>query len=188
VGGHPFDGSIFLVLDDKTPLYIYDTGITSALNDNPTSQEIRKPLDKLKTTAVIPANELDTHTIRVRNLMCSAMYQCFYSRYYPKVAYKNKVYQSEQKKDYHFYYLIDMLVMFHPALSNGHLLHHIIFSFEDVFSEEKERYFGLFMDFIWGTIASFAERVAYSIPAAVDCSDDDSPVVPKVRKAKIVCG
>ncbi len=116
------------------------------------------------------------------------MYQRFYSRYHPKAAYKNKVYRVAQKKDYHFSYLIDVQVMFHPALSSGRLLHRIIFSFEDVTREEKERHFGFLKDFIWGTITSLAERVAYSMLSThIDGgigSDDDSPLVPEVPQAK----
>ena len=50
--------------------------------------------------------------------------------------------------------------MFHPALSNGMLLQKVIYSFEDVTREEKEKHYTTLKNYIWKTIKELAERVA----------------------------
>lgn len=54
------DRSFFGVLDEKTPLNIYDPGFTVNLGENTTEDKPSNPLDNLKPTTVIPASELDT--------------------------------------------------------------------------------------------------------------------------------
>jgi hypothetical protein len=149
--------AFFGVLDEKAPLNIYDPGLTLNLGENTTAEQQSNPLDNLRPTSILPASELDTRTSKVRQLLKHAMYECFYKRYHPRQAYRNKVTRTAQRKDYHFSYLIDMQAMFHPALSNGRLLHRIIFSFQDATREEKERHYGLLTDYIWQTITSLAE-------------------------------
>jgi hypothetical protein len=51
--------------------------------------------------------------------------------------------------------------MFHPALSNGMLLQKVIYSFEDMTREEKEKHYTTLKNYIWKTIKELAERVAF---------------------------
>jgi hypothetical protein len=153
----------FGVLDDRTPLNIYDPAVTTVpLGEGKITNRKNNPLDKLVPTKVVPGNELDPRTIHVRKMLRSAMYQCFYKHYHPKEAYKGRIPQVAQKKDFHFLYLFDMQAMFHPALSNGNLLQKIIHSFEDATREEKERHLTMVKGFIWQTIQGLAERVAFN--------------------------
>jgi hypothetical protein len=152
----------FGVLDDRTPLNIYDPAVTVPLGEGNSTNKKNNPLDKLVPTKVVPGNELDLRTIRVRKMLRSAMYQRFYKRYHPKEAYKGRIPRVAQKKDFHFSYLFDMQAMFHPALSNGNLLQKIIYSFEDATREEKQHHLTMVKGFIWQTIQGLAERVAFN--------------------------
>ncbi len=71
------DRSFFGVLDEKTPLNIYDPGFTVNLGENTTEDKPSNPLDNLKPTTVLPASELNTWTSKVRKLLYSAMYEHF---------------------------------------------------------------------------------------------------------------
>jgi len=51
--------------------------------------------------------------------------------------------------------------MFHLALSNGMLLQKVIYSFEDMTREEKEKHYTTLKNYIWKTIKELAERVAF---------------------------
>jgi hypothetical protein len=139
----------FGVLDDRTPLNISDPAVTVPLGEGNSTNKKNNPLDKLVPTKVVPGNELDPRTIRVRKMLWSTMYQRFYKHYHPKEAYKGRNPRVAQKKDFYFLYLFDMQAMFHPALSNGNPLQKIIHSFEDATRKEKERHLTMVKGFIW---------------------------------------
>jgi hypothetical protein len=63
----------FGVLDEKTPLNIYDPGQLPALGDI-VATENNNPLDQLQPTSVKPGNELDPRTIRVRKMLRAHRY------------------------------------------------------------------------------------------------------------------
>jgi hypothetical protein len=90
-----------------------------------------------------------------------AMLKRFYNRYHPKLAYKHKGSRVGQKKDFVFSYLIDIQAMFHLALSNGRLLQRIIFPFDDVTREEKEKHNNVVKGHLWEIITGFVERMAF---------------------------
>jgi hypothetical protein len=79
--------------------------------------------------------------------------------------------------------------MFHPALSNGRLLHRIIFSFEDATREEKERHYLVLKGFLWNTILGLAERVAFKLlnEEERNANEGEQPeiVVPQMKKQRI---
>jgi len=82
----------FGVLDEKSPLPIFDPTAVTALGEMADMPERVNPLDNLKPTFVKPAQDLDARTTTVRKKLRQAMAQRFYNRYHPKAAYKgNKV-------------------------------------------------------------------------------------------------
>lgn len=93
-------------------------------------------------------------------MLRTAKYDHFYKRYHPREACKGRIPRVAQRKDYHFSYLMDIQSMFHPALSNGHLLNRIIFSFDNATQEEKEKHFGLLKGFIWNTVLGLASGIS----------------------------
>jgi hypothetical protein len=133
--------AFFGVLHEKHPRPSYDPTATSTLGQPSDEPDTSNPLDNLKPTYIKNASELDPRTTSVRKILQKAMMQCFYNRYHPKAAYKQKVTCGGQKKDFIFSYLIDLQALFHPALSNGRLLYQIIFSFNDATREDKERHY-----------------------------------------------
>jgi hypothetical protein len=64
-----------------------------------------------------------------------------------------------------FSYLIDIQVVFHPALAlaNRLLLKHVIYSFEDMADEEKCRHFNTVYSYIWRTITRLVYQVAFQM-------------------------
>ena len=155
----------FGVLDERSTLNIYDPGLTVSLSDSAHSEANKgfNPIDRLKPTSVMAATELDPRAVKVRQLLRKAMLDRFYKRYHPRLAYRKKVSREAQKKDFHFSYLIDIQAMFHPALSDGKLLHKLVFSFDDCTVHEKEKHYKLLTDYLWRTIAALAERVAFQL-------------------------
>jgi hypothetical protein len=84
--------AFFGALDKKSPLNVYNPAakVTISERSNATSKG-NNHLDQLVPTSVIPGNELDPQTIRVRKMLCAAMYNCFFKRYHPKDAYKGRI-------------------------------------------------------------------------------------------------
>jgi hypothetical protein len=163
----------FGVLDEKSPLNVYDPATNVVING------------KTAATTTIPANELDSQTVRVRKMLRSAMYERFYKRYHPVEAYRGRIPLVAEKKNFHFSYLLDMQAMFHPAMSNGTLLKKIIFSFENVMQDSKERHYAVVKNYIWQTILSLAERVAFkAMEKQRGEKNSDSPVVIEVPTKK----
>jgi len=152
----------FGVLDEKSPLNLYDPAAPVVLSSSDRESTVTNHLDRLVPTGVIPGNELDPQTVRVRKMLRNAMYERFYKRYHPKDAYKKgKIPNVAEKNHFHFSYLLDMQAMFHPAISNGSLLEKIIYSFEDVTRDDKESHYIVLKNYIWDTILGLAERVAF---------------------------
>ena len=108
----------FGVLDEKTKLPLYDPSLT--FNQQKINNEQQQnPLDRLQPTSVTEANLLDPRTVQVRKLLRHAMFDRFYKRYHPRLAYKDRrVRTPAVRKDLHFSYLFDMQAVLHPALSD----------------------------------------------------------------------
>jgi hypothetical protein len=180
----------FSVLDDRTPLNLFDPGLVQTLSDFGSNNENRNPLDRLEPTGVKPANELDPRTNRVRKMLRQAMFDHFYKRYHPTRAYRGRVPRVAHKKDYIFSYLMDMQSMFHPALANGRLLQRIIHSFDDATREEKEKHYSTLKCFIWNTVMGLAERVAFQIINVAEKenaqSTNEAIAVPKAKKQRVM--
>ncbi len=102
-----------------------------------------------------------------------------------KVSIKEKVYREAQKNVFHFSYLIDIQAMFHPTLSDGKLLHKLVFSFDDCTVHEKEKHYMLLSDYLWRTIAALAERVAFKLQNAQVDDNLPAPQVPAPKKQRI---
>jgi hypothetical protein len=153
--------AFFGVLNEKHPLAIYDPSTATVWVESNEEPIHVNPLDNLKPTYIKPTAELDQRTTKVRRMLRMAILKRFYNRYHPKLAYKHKGSRVGQKKDFVFSYLIDIQAMFHPALSNGWLLQRIIFSFDDVTREEKERHYNIVKSHLWEIITGLVERVAF---------------------------
>jgi hypothetical protein len=180
----------FGVLDDTKPLPIYDPTTAFHLLETPQEPEKVNPLDNLRATYVKPVQDLDARTTNVRKKLRAAMAQRYYNRYHPKAAYKGRVPRHQiQRKDLVFSYLIDLQAMFHPALSNARLLHRMIFSFDDVQREDKERHYSALKSYLWQTITGLAERVAFhNISADVDGDigdNSDNVIQPQTKRQRI---
>ena len=93
--------------------------------------------------------------------------------------------REAQKNDFHFSYLIDIQAMFHPALSDGKLLHKLVFSFDDCTVHEKEKHYKLLTDYLWRTIAALAERVAFQLQSVQVDDNLPAPQVPSPKKQRI---
>jgi len=87
-----------------------------------------------------------------------------------------------------FSYLIDIQAVFHPALANGLLLRHIIFSFEDATDDNKQTHYNTVYSYIWRTITRLVQQVAYQMhsKASISIHSKEEPIVllPQSKKAK----
>ncbi len=169
------------VLNDRAPLNIYDPTATGT-DDN------SNPLDRLLPTAVLPPEKVDVRSNNVRRLLQEAMYNRFYKRYHPNDAYKCKQVRTfAERSHFVFSYLIDIQAVFHPALSNGSLLRHIIFSFEDATEDDKRTHYNTVYSYIWRTITRLVQQVAYQIQSKDTTSpSEEVPIIiqPQSKKAK----
>ncbi len=90
-----------------------------------------------------------------------------------------------------FSYLLDIQAVFHPALSDGKLLHKIIYSFTDASREEKQKHYDAVNLHIWRTISRYTQQVAYKKLTNEQSDDeedaDDEPVVPQHQAKRTKC-
>ena len=117
------------------------------------------------------------------------MYNRFYKRYHPNDTYKCKqVCTFAEHSCFVFSYLIDIQAVFHPALANGLLLRHIIFSFEDATDDNKQTHYNTVYSYIWRTITRLVQQVAYQMhsKASISIHSTEEPIVllPQSKKAK----
>jgi hypothetical protein len=128
----------FGTLDEKMKLPIFDPSLTFNQQQTNLEQQERNVLDCLQPTSVTEANALDPRTVQVRKLLRHAMFDRFYKRYHPRLAYKvGRVRVPAKRKDLHFSYLFDIHAVLHPALSDCGLMRRIIMSFPDISTEDK---------------------------------------------------
>ncbi len=180
----------FGLLDETVPLKLYDPSRTLS-NCWDMSSHVN-PLDNLNPTSVVPVEELDERSTSVRKLLKDAMFQRFYKRYHPRAAYKNRSPRHGiDSKNMLFSYLLDIQAVFHPALSDGKLLHKIIYSFTDASREEKQKHYDAVNLHIWRTISRYTQQVAYKKLTNEQSDDeedaDDEPVVPQHQAKRTKC-
>ncbi len=147
------------------------------------------PLDRLLPTSVLPAEHVDERSTNVRRLLQEAMCNRFYKWYHPNDAYKCKQVRTFAEKSHFVYsYLIDIQVAFHPALADGSLLKHAIFSFKDVSDEDKQTHFNTVYSYIWRTITRLVQQVAYQLHTKQNVAHltEEEPIVimPQPKKTK----
>jgi hypothetical protein len=86
-----------------------------------------------------------------------------------------------------FSYLIDIQAVFHPALANGSLPRHVIFSFEDATDDDKQTHYNTVYSYIWRTITRLVQQVAFQIRSkATTLPSEKVPIIvqPQSKKAK----
>jgi hypothetical protein len=182
----------FKLLDDTKPLKLYDPAVTND-SASPHSEHVERP-----------AAELNSKTNTVRQKLKAALFERFYKRYHPLKAYrkasdfypKRRGIQPKvqaERKDFNFSYLLDMQALFHPKLSNCQLMKMMIFSFNDVSLEFRQRHFDTVKAYLWHTIKQLAEQVAYYIVHQIKTSSNEevvqveesiSPHIAKKQKVK----
>jgi len=91
-----------------------------------------------------------------------------------------------ERSHFVFSYLLDVQVVFHPALANGSLLKHVIFSFEDAATEDKIMHYNTVYAYIWRAITRLVQQVVCPKHAKNNSEhSEQSPIVPKPPAKKV---
>jgi hypothetical protein len=111
------------------------------------------------------------------------MFDRFYKFYRPRAAYRGKgVRVPLEEKNMYFSYLLEIQVIFCPALADGKLLYRIIHSFHAVPKEERQKHYDVVYQYFWETIAKKTQQVAYKSSSNDDKEGEEAIVYPQNNK------